>query len=153
MSQPAFRMAAIYKGGRTMNAGETVVLAPGLRLPLAILLLGLFLCLANLAAGGAVALLGLLLLFQSLRLRLVFGPDALELHNGAVVLRRFPYKNWRRWSLFWKPFPILLYFREVNGIHFVPVIVDGQGLRQQLEQRLGHVGVATRSADALNPRP
>ena len=46
------------------------------------------------------------------------------------------------------PFPILLYFREVNGIHFVPVIFDGQGLRQQLEQRLGHVNVATTSADA-----
>ena len=131
-----------------MDTAETVVLAPGLRLPLAILLLGSLLCLVNLAAGGAVAGLGLVLFFQSVRLRLVFGPDGLELHNGSVVLRRFPYKNWRSWSLFWKPFPVLLYFREVNGIHFVPVIVDGQGLRQQLEQRLGHVNVATGSAEA-----
>lgn len=131
-----------------MDAAETVVLAPDLRLPLATLLLGTLLCLLNLAAGGAVALLGLILLFQSVRLRLVFGPDALELHNGAVVLRRFPYKNWRNWRLFWMPFPLLLYFREVNGIHFVPVIMDGQGLRQQLEQRLGHVNVAASSADA-----
>lgn len=131
-----------------MDAAETVVLAPGLRLPLSILLLGILLCLVNLVAGGAMALLGLILLFQSFRLRLVFGPDALELHNGSVVLRRFPYKNWRSWSLFWKPFPILLFFREVNGIHFVPVIVDGQELLQQLEQRLGHVSVATNSADA-----
>ena len=131
-----------------MDAAETVVLAPGLRLPLAILLLGSLLCLVNLAAGGAVAGLGLVLFFQSVRLRLVFGPDGLELHNGSVVLRRFPYKNWRSWSLFWKPFPVLLYFREVNGIHFVPVIVDGQGLRQQLEQRLGHVNVATGSTEA-----
>lgn len=131
-----------------MGAAETVVLAPDLRLPLAILLLGTLLCLLNLVAGGAVALLGLILLFQSVRLRLVFGPDALELHNGAVVLRRFPYKNWRNWRLFWTPFPLLLYFREVNGIHFVPVIMDGQGLRQQLEQRLGHVNVAASSADA-----
>ncbi|KKZ14648.1 MAG: hypothetical protein TH68_04350 [Candidatus Synechococcus spongiarum 142] len=131
-----------------MDAGKTVVLAPGLGLPLAILLLGSLLCLVNLAVGGAMALLGLILLFQSVRLRLVFAPDALELHNGAAVLRRFPYKNWRSWSLFWKPLPILLYFREVNGIHFVPVIVDGQGLRQQLEQRLGHVNVAANSADA-----
>lgn len=132
-----------------MDAEETMVLAPGLRLPLAILLLGSLLCLANLAAGGAMALLGLILLFQSVRLRLVFTPDALELHNGSVVLRRFPYRNWRGWSLFWKPLPVLLYFREVNGIHFVPVIVDGQGLRQQLERRLGHVNVATGSADAV----
>ncbi|MCY3654614.1 MAG: DUF3119 family protein [Synechococcus sp. SB0665_bin_28] len=132
-----------------MDAAETVVLAPGLRLPLAILLLGSLLCLVNLATGGAVAVLGLTLLFQSVRLRLVFTPDALELHNGSVVLRCFPYKNWRGWSLFWKPLPILLYFREVNGIHFVPVIVDGQGLRHQLEQRLGHVNVATNSADAI----
>lgn len=131
-----------------MDAAETVVLAPGLRLPLGILLLGSLLCLVNLVAGGAVALLGLILLFQSVRLRLVFTPDALELHNGAVVLRRFPYKNWRGWSLFWAPLPVLLYFREVNGIHFVPVIMDGQGLRQQLEQRLGHVNVAANSADA-----
>jgi len=132
-----------------MDAEETVVLAPGLRLPLAILLLGSLLCLVNLAAGGAMAFLGLILLLQSVRLRLVFTPDALELHNGSVVLRRFPYKNWRGWSLFWKPLPVLLYFREVNGIHFVPVIVDGQGLRQQLERWLGHVNVATGSADAV----
>ena len=131
-----------------MDAGETVVLAPGLRLPLAILLLGSLLCLLNLAAGGAMAVLGLFLLLQSVRLRLVFGPEALELHNGTVVLRRFPYKNWRNWRLFWTPFPVLLYFREVNGIHFVPVIMDGQGLRQQLEQRLGHGNVAANSADA-----
>ncbi|WP_025781449.1 DUF3119 family protein [Candidatus Synechococcus spongiarum] len=131
-----------------MDAEETVALAPGLRLPLAILLLGSLLCLVNLAAGGAVALLGLILVFQSVRLRLAFTPDALELRNGSVVLRRFPYKNWRAWILFWKPLPVLLYFREVNGIHFVPVIVDGQELRQQLEQRLGHVNIATGSADA-----
>jgi len=132
-----------------MDAEEKVVLAPGLRLPLAILLLGSLLCLVNLAAGGAMALLGLILLFQSVRLRLVFTPDALELHNGSVVLRRFPYKSWRGWRLFWKPLPVLLYFREVNSIHFVPVVVDGQGLRQQLERRLGHVNVATGSADAV----
>lgn len=131
-----------------MDAAETVALAPDLRLPLVILLLGILLCLLNLVAGGAVALLGLVLFFQSVRLRLVFGPDALELHNGAVVLRRFPYKNWRNWRLFWTSFPVLLYFREVNGIHFVPVIMDGKGLRQQLEQRLGHVNVAAGSADA-----
>ena len=130
-----------------MDAEQTVVLAPGLRLPLVVLVLGTLLCLVNLIAGGAVAVLGLILLLQSLRLRLVFAPDGLELQNGSVVLRRFPYKNWRSWSLFWKPFPILLYFREVNGIHFVPVIVDGQGLLQQLEQRLGHVNVPANSAD------
>ena len=73
-----------------MDAAETVELEPGLRLPLAILLLGTLLCLVNLLAGGAVALLGLVLLFQSVRLRLVFDPDALELRNGAVVLRLFP---------------------------------------------------------------
>ena len=131
-----------------MDAAETVVLAPGLRLPLTILLLGTLLCLLNLLAGGAIALLGLILLLQSFRLRLVFSPNALELRNGSMVLRRFPYKNWRSWSLFWKSFPILLYFREVNGIHFVPVIVDGQGLVEQLEQRLGHVNVTANSSDA-----
>ena len=130
-----------------MDAAETVALAPDLRLPLATLLLGTLLCLLNLVAGGAVALLGLALIFQSVRLRLVFTPDSLELHNGAVVLRCFPYKNWRTWRLFRMPFPVLLYFREVNSIHFVPVIMDGQGLRQQLEQRLGHVNAAS-SADA-----
>ena len=130
-----------------MDAAETVALAPDLRLPLATLLLGTLLCLLNLVAGGAVALLGLVLIFQSVRLRLVFTPDSLELHNGAVVLRCFPYKNWRTWRLFRMPFPVLLYFREVNSIHFVPVIMDGQGLRQQLEQRLGHVNAAS-SADA-----
>ncbi len=130
------------------TTAETVVLAPGLGLPMATLLVGGALCLVNLAAGGALALLGLVLLLQSLRLRLAFTPEALELQNGSEVLRRFPYKNWRSWSLFWKPLPILLYFREVNGIHFVPVIGDPQVLLQQLEHHLGDGKTTKTSAEA-----
>ena len=138
-----------------MDSAKTVVRGHG-RLPYVILLLSGPIYLTKwwvagdvaLIASGATVLLGFFLFLQSVRLRLVFTSEAMELENRSAVVRSFPYKDWRSWRLFWEPFPILLYFREVNGIHFVPMIFDGWELREQLEQRLGHVNRATQPADA-----
>ena len=132
-----------------MDSAKRVKVAPDPLLPAVILLLAGPLYLVKLlAASGAAVALGLFLLLQSWRLRLVFTPDAMELENKARVVRSFPYENWRSWRLFWKGVPILLYFREVNGIHFVPMIFNGQELWDQLEQRLGRLNGAPHSADA-----
>ncbi|OOV34189.1 DUF3119 family protein [Candidatus Synechococcus spongiarum] len=138
-----------------MDSGKRVVVTPGLGLPSVVLLLSVPLYLTKLLIASFVAaVLGAFLMFQSWWVRLVFTPEAMELENGFAVVRRFPYEDWRGWRLLWKRVPILLYFREVNGIHIVPMIVDGQKLGEQLEQRLGHLNVAaSRSADATTSRP
>jgi hypothetical protein len=39
-------------------------------------------------------------------------------------------------EIFWSPVPILFYFREVNSIHFLPMLFQSAALRTQLETRL-----------------
>lgn len=115
---------------------QTVTLAPRFWVPLAVLAMGWLLTLLSLLVASVVILLGLFLLIQSLRLRFLFSPEAFELHNGTRMLRRFPYDEWRGWRLLWVPLPVLLYFREVGGTHFVPVLFDAIALQEQLKRRL-----------------
>lgn len=115
---------------------QTVTLAPRFQLPLVVMAMGWLLAPLSLLAAGVVVLLGLFLLIQSLRLRFLFSPEAFELHNGNRLLRRFPYDDWRGWMLLWVRLPVLLYFREAGGIHFVPVLFDAVALEEQLKRRL-----------------
>ena len=115
---------------------QTVTLAPRFWVPLAVLGIGWLLTPASLLAATVFILLGFFLLIQSLRLRFLFSPEAFELHDGTRVLRRFPYDDWCGWLLLWRPCPILLYFREVGGPHFVPVLFDAKQLQVQLKCRL-----------------
>jgi Protein of unknown function (DUF3119) len=115
---------------------ETVELAPSYILPVAIVLLALPIgLLLNIWAGLPIGLLGLFLLLQSVLLRLRFTPTALELYRGETQLRSFPYSDWQNWEIFWGPVPILFYFKEINSIHFLPIIFAPATLRTCLEQR------------------
>ncbi|MBA3922714.1 MAG: DUF3119 family protein [Nostocaceae cyanobacterium] len=86
-------------------------------------------------AGGIFALLGLFLLFQAVTLRLHFTATDLDIFRGETLLRRFPYQEWQNWRIFWQPVPILFYFKEVNSIHFLPILFDPKTLQSCLEQR------------------
>ena len=50
------------------------------------------------------------------------------------LIRSFPYSEWLNWEIFWSPVPVLFYFKEVNSIHFLPIIFDAKTLRSCLEQ-------------------
>lgn len=121
-------------------ATETVILAPSYRIPLVLLGLGALLGGLSAWAGGAVALLGLLLLVQAITLRLHFSETALELYRGQQQIRQFPYQDWLNWQIFWHPVPILLYFKEVKSIHFLPIIFAPSQLQACLEQRCPRPG-------------
>lgn len=92
--------------------------------------------------AGLVLLFGLFLLYQTATLRLVFSPTDLDIYRGDDRIRRFPYQEWEVWDIFWSPLPILFYFREVNSIHFLPILFSPVELRSQLEQHLSSKAAA-----------
>lgn len=117
----------------TPSANTTTTLAPSYKLPIVMVLLALPLLFVQLFLGIVWALFSLFLLYQATAIRLTFTPTALEVSRNDRVLKTFPYDDWESWKIFWPAVPILFYFKEVNSIHFVPVLYDPQQLREQLE--------------------
>jgi hypothetical protein len=116
-------------------ATETVQLEPSYAIPIVLVLAAIPLWFVNSWVSGTIALLGLFLLIQAATLRLRFTPVALEVYRGEKMIRCFPYQEWQNWRIFWVNLPILLYFKEVKSIHFLPVLFDAKLLRICLEQR------------------
>ncbi len=81
-----------------------------------------------------VGLFGLFLLVQTTLIRLRFTATALAVYRSGQEIRSFPYTEWEEWQIFWQPVPILFYFREVNSIHFLPMLFDAGQLKSCLEQ-------------------
>lgn len=130
----------------TASAEEgDVTLAPRYGVPLGVVGLGLAaLPLAQLWQPAlwislVVSVFGLLLLLQSVLLRLTFSGEALLVLRQGTLLRRFPYSDWLGWKLFWPALPVLFYFRERKSIHLLPVLFDATVLREQLGQRLNQL--------------
>jgi hypothetical protein len=117
------------------NPTETIELAPSYTIPIGLVLLALPLLFIQLWLGCAIALFGMFLLVQTATLRLQFSESALDIYRGERCIRQFPYRDWQNWRIFWPNLPILLYFREINSIHFLPVLFDAKMLRSCLEQR------------------
>jgi len=147
-------MAIVSVIGRKSRTRETVVPDPDYRLPIAILgIAGAFAYADNLLAAAPVGLLGLLLLFQTTRVRFVFDNEALEVKVGDQLQEsgenvfvggknRWKYSTFVNWELWWPQFPILVYFKETQTkpegqIHFFPVIFNGQQLYDVMVERAG----------------
>ncbi len=122
----------------------TVSISPSPRLALLIMLFSA--CLLPLPFSpwptAVVGLFGVFLLVQTYSLRLEFTGDTLVVWRGKQELRRFPYAEWQSWRLFAPWLPGLFYFREINSIHFLPILFNPAELRQQLEQRVGALETA-----------
>lgn len=108
-------------------------LKPSYNVALGVVGLGLSLALIQPWAGLIIVLFGVFLLFQTVALRLVFTPTDLDIYRGETLIRRFPYKDWQNWRIFWGPLPILFYFKEVNSIHFLPMLFSPVMLKECLE--------------------
>ncbi len=85
------------------------------------------------AIAGVLLLFSVFLTFQTATLRLIFTDTSLDIYRTNSLIRRFPYKDWQNWQIFWAPIPILFYFKEVKSIHFLPIIFDPQTLEACLE--------------------
>lgn len=114
---------------------SAIQLAPSYTLPIVLVIAAIPLLLVQAWVGGAVALFGLFLMFQAVTLRLQLTETALDIYRGETLIRRFPYQEWLSWRIFWPAFPILFYFKEVNSIHFLPILFDPKALKTCLEQR------------------
>ncbi|KAF5741987.1 hypothetical protein HS088_TW09G00026 [Tripterygium wilfordii] len=140
--------------GRKIQKRETVIPDPDYRIP--IVLLGMTGGLAytdNLLPAAPLGLLGLLLLFQTTRVRFVFDDEALEVKVGNELQEsgenvfvggknRWKYSTFVNWELWWPNFPILVYFKEMQTkpegqVHFFPVIFNGKQLYDVMVERAG----------------
>ncbi|NES81317.1 MAG: DUF3119 family protein [Moorea sp. SIO2B7] len=114
--------------------GQTVELSPSYTIPLVLVFGAIPIILVQPWVSLAIAIFGLFLMFQTVTIRLKFTETALDIYRSEKLIRRFPYAEWQNWQIFWKPVPILFYFREVNSIHFLPIIFDPRTLGACLEQ-------------------
>jgi hypothetical protein len=114
---------------------STIELAPSYALPLVLVLAAVPLLFVQKWAGLPLLLFGLFLMYQAATLRLQFTPTDLDIYRSSNLIRRFPYREWQNWRIFWPAVPILFYFKEINSIHFLPVLFDRKMLQTCLEQR------------------
>ena len=124
-------------------------LQPRFWVPLGVVGLGLACGLLSWIAAAVVVLFGLFLMLQTALLRLRFEAEALVVTRSSTEIRRFPYRDWMNWQVFWPVLPVLFYFREVKSIHFLPMLFDANALNEQLTTRIGPSG--TRLKEAAPP--
>lgn len=116
------------------NSAEMIELTPDFKLPVVLILIAVGFSRISLWLGGAIAILGLFLTIQTFLIRLQFTDQALNVLRTGTVIRSFPYSEWLNWEIFWSPVPILFYFKEVNSIHFLPIIFNSQTLVDCLQK-------------------
>ncbi|MEG3956019.1 DUF3119 family protein [Microcoleus sp. herbarium2] len=114
---------------------NTIELAPRYAIPLVLVLAAVPLLFVQKWAGLPVLLFGLFLMYQAATLRLQFTATDLDIYRSSNLIRRFPYREWQNWRIFWPAVPILFYFKEINSIHFLPILFDRKMLQTCLEQR------------------
>ena len=124
-------------------------LQPRFWVPLGVVGLGLACGLLSWIAAAMVVLFGCFLMLQTALLRLRFEAEALVVTRSGDEIRRFPYSDWMGWRVFWPAVPVLFYFREVNSIHFLPMLFDANALNEQLTTRIGPS--ETHSTEAAPP--
>ena len=113
---------------------EVVELSPNFRIPVFLIAIAVALSFVSLWLSSAIALLGIFLTIQTFFIRLRFTEKALEVLRSGKIIRSFPYSEWLNWEIFWSPVPILFYFKEVNSIHFLPIIFDPKTLADCLHK-------------------
>lgn len=119
---------------KTTDTAEVIELKPSFAIPIVLVTMAIALLPFSKIGTLILGLLGLFLMIQTLRIKLQFTPKVLNVYNGKTVIRSFPYEEWINWRIFWTRLPILFYFREVNSIHFLPIIFDSKTLLSCLEK-------------------
>lgn len=119
---------------------QVVELKPSFNIPIVLIVAGAAIAWVQIWVGGIVALFGVFLLVQALTLRLEFTATDLDIYRSGDRIRRFPYAEWQNWRIFWTRVPILFYFKEINSIHFLPIIFDPRTLQRELETRCRRQG-------------
>jgi hypothetical protein len=112
-----------------------VELQPSYNIPVVLVIGAIPMLLIQPWIGAILTLLGLFLMLQAVTLKFKFTATDFDLYRGEKLIRRFPYQEWQNWRIFWHPVPILLYFKEINSIHFLPILFDPKTLKSCLQER------------------
>ncbi|XP_024543928.1 uncharacterized protein LOC112351026 [Selaginella moellendorffii] len=154
LSRPGAVKALFKRKQAAKIVRETVIPAPDYRIPVVLLgAAGALVYTDNLLPAAPIGLLGLLLLFQTTRVKFVFDDEALEVKIGSELQEsgenvfvggknRWKYSTFTNWELWWPSFPVLVYFKETQTkpegqVHFFPVIFDGKRLYDVMVERAG----------------
>lgn len=114
---------------------QSVQLKPSYTIPLVLVIAAILVLFFQPWLSLVLACFGLFLMFQTATIRLEFTETALDVYRSGTMIRRFPYQEWQNWRIFWPPFPVLFYFKEIKSIHFLPILFDAKMLQTCLEQR------------------
>lgn len=109
-----------------------LTLNPDYRVVLGLAGLGLVVAVWSWPIGLGLGAVAAFLAWQATVLRWTFTDTAVVLTRHDQLLREFPYRDWQDWYLFWPGLPVILFFREVHSIHFVPVLFDPMTLSRYL---------------------
>lgn len=120
-------------------ATQTVQLNPSYNLPIVLAIAAIPVLLLQVWLSLGLSLFAGFLLFQAATLRLYFTETALDIYRSQQLIRRFPYTDWLNWRLYWSAAPVLLYFKEIKSIHFLPILFDPKTLQACLEARCPRV--------------
>ncbi|MBC6419766.1 MAG: DUF3119 family protein [Prochloron sp. SP5CPC1] len=122
---------------------QTIELSPSYRIPVILVIAAIILLLQPWGGWGTrvvcslgTAFFGLFLMFQAVTIRLQFTSTALDIYRSEKLIRRFPYADWTDARILWSSIPILFYFKEINSIHFLPIIFDSKMLKKCLNEYL-----------------
>ncbi|KAL2979072.1 hypothetical protein AAZX31_13G151600 [Glycine max] len=126
---------------KSVKSRETVIPEPDYRIPIVLLgIAGGLVYTDNLVPAVSVGLLGLLLLFQEVKI----GEQLQESGENVFVggKNRWKYSTFVNWEFWWPNFPILVYFKESQTkpegqIHFFPIIFNGKQLYDVMVERAG----------------
>ena len=117
---------------------ESVILSPSYRLPIFIILIGLFFLITPFHPWPTIIIssFGFFLLLQSFTLKLKFTKEDLVVMQLGNELRRFPFKNWIAWKIILPQLPGFLYLREEASPHLLPILFEINSLKEQLKLRV-----------------
>ncbi|MEN9227697.1 MAG: DUF3119 family protein [Gloeomargarita sp. HHBFW_bins_205] len=115
-------------------------LNPDYRLAASLAVVGLVVTPWSWPVGVGCTALAAFLAWQTATLRWTFTATAVVLTRNGQPIRTFPYAEWQDWYLFWPRLPVVLFFREVRSIHFVPVLFDPVALTQYLNRYCPSMG-------------
>jgi hypothetical protein len=141
----------------TENNSSNFTISPRAWVATGVLIISIVSGIIYVPAGLVLAIFSIFLFIQTAILQLTFSADALLVTRRswgapAVEIKRFPYKEWQYWQIFWPRFPVLFYFREINSIHFLPMLFNANQLQSELKQRIGPSGKVD-IAEAIEASP
>ena len=126
-----------------MGKSQEIVLNPMHRLPILIALLGIPISIMPIPnfIGITISIFGLFLLIQSFTLKVKLTAEDFVVLQIGNEIRRFPFKNWISWRIFFPKLPGILYFRETASPHLLTILFDIDMLKSQLELRVGSLEI------------